>query len=187
MSEDDILLRVYRKYSDEENFKFIVRKCKERGVLIGSLISETHELKHEILKLKHEIRKLNIIKNENPVIQKTNENPVNKDSKRDYDHNYISISIEDIQSTNERETLIGYLLEIQVARKLHKKTWLTGEMELAIAAKLNSIKDVKNKDHNHIIERGLIDAFKEKFPDIFNEVFQEIKSNIKNNNLNPAG
>jgi len=48
MSEEVVLLKIYRQFTNDEKVNFLIRKCKERGLEIGKLQSELAEVKHKL-------------------------------------------------------------------------------------------------------------------------------------------
>jgi len=50
--EDGILLKIYREYSKDESFNFLIKRLKETEMQLGIIKSEYIELKDEFNKLK---------------------------------------------------------------------------------------------------------------------------------------
>ena len=50
--DDGILLKIYREYSKDESFNFLIKRLKETEIKLGIIKSEYAELKHEFNKLK---------------------------------------------------------------------------------------------------------------------------------------
>lgn len=176
--EEKVLISLYRKYTKDEEFSFIIRVCKDRGQEIGFLKSEIDELKslnidlnNQLQELKYELQQLNSIINIQP--QQPRKVIIIDESKKqtEYDITYFEDKIYETQDLSELIKYENYLISIYEIS--NKRKWFISHIQRCINAQKIEIK--KNKKRLRSLNDYVVDILKKKDYDLFIDLNNQSK------------
>jgi len=171
--ENKTLLSIYRKYSDDELWKFLIRVCQERGIEIGQLKSEIDELKHLL-----ENQPVKIIER---VVEITKVIPSKKDAvKKSFDDAILELGFDDnsiekmqIDDVDKSE------LKLIKAMGQNGKHWMFGYLNECLKKRRTILNKKKKKRCDFVVE-----ILKEQLHEtVFNSLMDEANQLFNNSSV----
>lgn len=176
--EEKVLISLYRKYTKDEEWSFIIRVCKDRGQEIGFLKSELDELKSLNIYLNNQLSDVNIKLHEiNIIVNSQPQQPrkviIIDESKKEteYDISYFEDKIYETKDLSELIKYENYLRSIYEIS--NKKKWFISHIQRCINAQKIEIK--KSKKRGRTLNDYIIDVLKSKDYDLFIDYLNQAK------------